>query len=237
MGSGGTASIRSLPRVFIPGVPDPCIDYFELPKEEYDKFHKVLRLSAGNEIAVLPNDGRLVRCRLQGRGADPVETLRPDTESPVDLTLALALPKPEKLEESVRMATELGVRKFVVFPSDRTVVKWDADKTANKLARLERIAREAAEVSFRTKLPLFEKRSSLVDVLKEWPEAIVMSESETAPRSRLIGSSLVLVVGPEGGWSPKEVAAIGDRAISLGPRVFRVDTAVAAACSLALLAE
>ena len=45
-----------------------------------------------------------------------------------------------------------------------------------------------------------------------------------------------VVIGPEGGWSPREVELIGDRAVTLGPRVLRVDTAAAAACALALLA-
>lgn len=237
MGRSQVRSIRALPRAFVEGLPDPFDEAIELPKEEFDKFHKVLRLSSGEQIALLPGDGRLVQCTLQGRQAVPVETFRPDTESRLKLTLALALPKPEKLEESVRMATELGTARFVLFPSDRTVVKWSQDKAESKIERLKRISREAAEVCFRTRLPEFQQLGSLGEVLQKFPQAIVLSEVEGTPRTLDIAQTdqACLVIGPEGGWAPREVELIGDRAASLGARVLRVDTAVAAAVSLALL--
>ncbi len=235
MGRGDVRSVRALPRAFVPGVPDPCEAPFELPDEEFRKFHSVLRLGTGDEVALLPGDGRLVRCRLEGRSAVPVQTLHPQTEAPFPVTLALGLPKPEKLEESVRMATELGVAGVVVFPSDRTVVRWEPAKLVAKLDRLRKIAREAAEVSFRTRLPVVESVAGLGAVLERWPEALVLSEVEgVGPRLGRAEGPTTLIVGPEGGWSPREVDKIGSRAVTLGPRVLRVDTAVAAACSLAL---
>ncbi len=118
--------LRSLPRVFIPGAtPDGPI---ELPKEELDKLRKVLRLSPGAEIAVLPNDGTLIQCRLQPHHADPIAVHRPDTEPKLHLTLAQALPKGDKMDEIVRACTEIGVSRFLLFPSDRTIVKWDEKK-------------------------------------------------------------------------------------------------------------
>ncbi len=241
MGGSNPGPLRSLPRVFVLGLPDPVTEAFEVPKEEYDKFHKVLRLGTGDWIAVLPGDGRLVQCRLSGREAVPVETVVPATESRMRVLLALGLPKPEKLEESVRMATELGVDGFVLFPAERTVVRWDESKVAQKVERLQRIAREAAEVSFRTVLPTFSRKASLAEVLATWPDSWVLSESEavsTGASERLsrlqTASQVTLVIGPEGGWAPREAALIGERGLTLGPRVLRVDTAVAAACSLVL---
>lgn len=237
MGSRDVRSVRALPRAFVLGLPNPIGDPFELPKEEYDKFHKVLRLGSGDQVAILPGDGRLIRCELEGRGVRPLETVWPDTESAVRVELALAFPRPEKLEESVRMATEMGVVHFIVFPSDRTVVRWDDEKVKTRVERLERIAREAAEVSFRTALPTFEQRTSLADVLSSRPESVVLSEVQSVGKTltSIDGSAVTLVIGPEGGWSPREVELIGDRAATLGPRVLRVDTAVAAACSIVLL--
>lgn len=228
--------LRALPRAFVRGLPDPLDEPFELPAEERDKFRRVLRLNSGDLVAILPGDGRLVQCRLDGHDAVPLETFRPDTEPQRRAILALALPKPDKLEESVRMATELGVAAFWLFPSERTVVRWDERKRADRVSRLERIAREAAEVCFRTRLPEFVLFPSLAAVLEQAPTADVLSEGEGVPRPFApAGDETTLIIGPEGGWAPREVALIGDRAVTLGPRVLRVDTAVAAAVSLALL--
>ena len=89
MGRGGVPTLRALPRAFVPGLPDPLTEPFEVPKEEWKKFHNVLRLGSGDQVAILPNDGRLVRCELQGHEAIPLETLRPETEPLLHLRVAL----------------------------------------------------------------------------------------------------------------------------------------------------
>jgi 16S rRNA (uracil1498-N3)-methyltransferase len=208
----------------------------ELPKEEIDKIRKVLRLSAGAEIAVLPNDGTLIRCEFQNREAIPKEVVHPQTEASLSLTVAQALPKGDKLDEIVRACTELGVAHFLLFPSERTVVRWDEKKTADRIHRLETIAREAAEVSFRTILPTFAVADGLATVLKVRPDAIVLSEVEgLSPKLGPTGDAMTIVVGPEGGWSNRELALIGNRGVTLGPRVLRVDHAAPAAAALLLL--
>ena len=234
MGRRDAAPLRSLPRAFVSGIPEELPGSILLPEEEYSKFYKVLRMKSGDEVALLPGDGRLVRCRLEGHSAVPTEVVRPETEPRVRLTLCLAMPKADKLDESVRMGSELGVTEFVVFPSDRTVVKWDEKKREARLRRLRAIARESAEVSFRTRSPRISLAASLEDVLTEFPSAQVLSEVEGVTRTMQALEETALVIGPEGGWSPREVAAIGERAVTLGPRVLRVDTAVAAACALVL---
>lgn len=235
MGRGGVPTLRAIPRAFVPGLPDPLTEAFEVPKEEWKKFHNVLRLSSGDQVAILPNDGRLIRCELQGHEAIPLETLRPQTESALHLRVALGLPKPDKLEESVRMGSELGVNEFWLFPAERSVVRWEASKFEAKLKRLESIAREACEVSFRVRLPEFRVFASLAKLLEADPNAVVMSESDQGlPPLAAPSGPVTVVIGPEGGWAPREVALIGDRAVTLGPRVLRVDTAVAATCSLLL---
>lgn len=217
------------------GLPDELPEFLLLPEEEYSKFHKVLRMKSGDEVALLGGDGRLVRAKLEGRGVHPIETLHPDTEPMTRLTLCLAMPKNESLDESVRMASEIGVDSIVVFPSDRTVVKWDDKKREARLRRLRAISREASEVCFRTLLPKISLSGSLGELLEEQTNAQVLSEVEGNDRRMVVQSPMTLVIGPEGGWSPREVGLIGDRAVTLGPRVLRVDTAVAAACALALL--
>jgi 16S rRNA (uracil1498-N3)-methyltransferase len=230
--------LRSLPRIFLDDL-DPESLEIELPKPEYRKLHDVLRLRAGAHIALLPGDGTVWRCEFHGPVLRRLEIETIHTEPTLELTLAQAMPKAEKLEEVIRMGTEIGVSHFQVFDSDRTVVRWDERKKQERLPRLAAIARESAEQSYRARVPSVEFVSGLDAVLRQ-PEAIVLSEVDrvTATLQARLGPEVrqaTLVVGPEGGWSPREVAAIGDRAVTLGPRVLRVDTAAAAAAALVLL--
>lgn len=226
--------LRALPRAFVVGA--TADEPFELPSDELDKFRKVLRLGTGDQIAILPNDGTLMVCRLDGRRAIPEAVHRPETEAAVRVTIAQALPKGDKLDEIVRACTEFGVAGFTLFPSDRSVVKWDADKLVSRVRRLEAIARESAEVSFRTVLPTFTVAADLREVLRATPSAIVLSEVEGLEGGlKPVDQAATIVVGPEGGWSPKELTMIGGRGVTLGPRVLRVDHAAAAAAAVLLL--
>lgn len=228
--------LRALPRVFLPGVSAEW-GPIELPKDELEKLRKVLRLSPGAKIAVLPDDGTLIECELLPKAAQPLQVHRPDSEPRLRITVAQAFPKGDKLEEIVRACTEIGVVRFVLFASDRTVVRWDEKKVDEKLRRLKAIAREAAEVSFRTRLPDFEVKGRLADVLKDRPGAIVLSEAEGlgAGLEAPTEDEITLVIGPEGGWSPAEQKSIGNRGVTLGPRVLRVDHAAFAACAALLI--
>lgn len=227
------SSLRALPRFFVAEA--SADEPIELPPEVLDKVRKVLRLSSGDEIAILPGDGRVFHCRLEGRRAHPLSIHRPDSEPALPITVAQALPKGDKIDEIVRAGTEIGVSSFVFFPSDRTVVRWDAAKTEDRLRRLRTIARESAEVSFRTRVPHISSLASLQEVLCQHPDAAVLSEQEGLSR-RLVPGTTDIVVGPEGGWAPREVEWIGDRGVTLGPRVLRVEHAAAAAAAVLLLA-
>lgn len=234
MGSGKVLPIRALPRFFIPGalLADGPV---ELGPEDWKKVHNVLRLSSGDQIAILPNDGSIWRCTLQGHSAVPVEQSRPGTESPRQVTLCVAYLKGEKLEDVIRRGSEIGVSEFVLFSADRSVVKWDAKKLADRDRRWQAIAREACELSYRTQLPSLRYEPTLKAVLQKYPTAQVLSEVESETQRMQVQPEMVLVVGPEGGWSPKEVELIGEKAITLGPRVLSADAAALSACALALL--
>jgi 16S rRNA (uracil1498-N3)-methyltransferase len=217
---------------------EPGLTTFPLPPEELRKLRDVLRLRSGAEIAVLPNDGTVLRCRLSGRQAELVAVEAPATEAARRVTIAIAHCRPEALEQAVRMTAELGVHRILLFPSDRSVVRWSEEKLLAKLGRLRAIAREASEVAFRVRLPQVDRMASLDHILEAHPTALVLSESERVER-RLVDALVeteepVLVIGPEGGWSPQEGERIAHRAVTLGPRVLRVDTAAVCALTLAL---
>ena len=226
-------SVRSLPRVFLPGI--EADSPFELPSAERERFRKVLRLETGDLVGLLPNDGTLVVARLDGRYAIPERRVTIDTEASRGLTLVQALPKGEKLEEIVRAATEIGVARFVVFPSERSVVRWDASKIEGKLDRLNAILRESAELAFRARLPRLIWADSLDEVLVNVPDVDALSEYESVaePLTSSIDTTAI-AVGPEGGWTQREHDRFA-RHFTLGPRVLRTEHAGPAAAAILLL--
>lgn len=229
MGRRDVPPLRSLPRIFLPGL-DTDQEAYALPSDEVDKLRKVLRLPEGSPIAVLPNDGRLIRCEFRAKQAWPIEIETPDSEPEYPVWLAQAFPKGDRIDTILRMGTELGAAGFALFPAERSVVRWDSDKLNDKRRRFEAVIREAAEQSFRSRLPQLEFLGSLGDVFERWPDAVVLSEREDVHRPLAKTSGAVtLVVGPEGGWAPRELELIGDRGVTLGPLVLRTDTAAAAA--------
>jgi 16S rRNA (uracil1498-N3)-methyltransferase len=227
--------LRSLPRLFVPGA-DPSAP-IPIPAPELDKLRKVLRLGTGDWVAILPNDGSIVRCQIQRSQAIPEDVHWPETEPIRQLTLIQALPKGDKLDEIVRACTEIGVVRFVLFSSERTVVRWDPNKLQVRIGRLETIAREAAEVSFRTRLPAFEVVADLASAFDRFPNAWVLSELDGTNRelASIEQQDVALIVGPEGGWSPLESERIGERGVTLGPRILRVEHAGPAAVACLLL--
>lgn len=236
MSGEGSQNLRGLPRVFVPGA--HTRSRFELPNDEVNKLRKVLRLSSGDTIAVLPNDGTLIICELDGHGAIPKSVHPIHTESPRKITLAQALPKGDKLDEIIRASTEIGVAEFILFPGERSVVRWDRKKLEDRLFRLDIIAREACEVAFRSRIPKIHYFESFPELLRIRPNTWVLSETEgeqrVLPRDM---EEATIAVGPEGGWAPREIALIADRAVTLGPRVLRVEHAGPAAAALLLLAQ
>ena len=199
----------------------------------------VLRLAAGERV-ILVADGlehdvaleRVTARRVSGR---VIARRLITTEPPFRLTLALPLLKGDRSEEVIEAASQLGVSRFVPFVSARSVVK---ELSAAKLERWQRIAREAAETARRAIAPVVEpavRWEALVDrfdgtVLVCWEEA-----REPHLATVVVSGACSLVIGPEGGLGADEVemlTARGARAVSLGPRNLRAETAAMAAVAL-----
>lgn len=227
-------SIRALPRIFIPGQTMGCP--FEIPKPEHDKLHNVLRLRSGAEIGVMPNDGTMWVCRMDGKLGVPIIQHRPATEPNLFITVAQALPKGDKLDDIIRSCTEIGASRFVLFTGARSVVKWDEKKVEDKMRRIQALARESAELAFRMRIPTIEFRSNLNEILTKESGVIALSEQETVTETiKADGQNVCIVVGPEGGWAPREVEAMKDYAVTLGPRVLRTEHAGFAAIAKLLI--
>lgn len=221
----------------------------ELSVEESRHLREVLRLRAGDEAFVFDGEGREFRCvvgeagrrgsdaaRLEVRGrAEP-----PCQESPLELTLAVALLKGEKFDLVVQKATELGVSRVVPVVTRRADVRVRDERDVRKrVERWRRLALEACKQSGRARVPAVEAPVAFSElspsVNARGPSARLMfaerggaALDEVAASWDVRPASVVALVGPEGGWDDEERAQ-GQRdgwtIITLGGRVLRAETA------------
>ncbi|HWA80965.1 MAG TPA: 16S rRNA (uracil(1498)-N(3))-methyltransferase [Acetobacteraceae bacterium] len=199
----------------------------------------VMRRRTGDEVVLFNgSDGEfLARIdALSARGGQLVveRRLRPQSAEPGPW-LAFALIKRAAVEFLVQKATELGAERLLPFRADRSVAVLPSP------ARLVAIATEAAEQSERMTRPEIAPPGALADLLAAWPAdrpLFAAIERRAAPPLRPSGRQAGLLVGPEGGFTDRELDLLARspfvRAVSLGPRILRAETAAIA--GLALLA-
>jgi 16S rRNA (uracil1498-N3)-methyltransferase len=208
----------------------------------------VLRLTTGDRIVLLDGSGCEHEAELTALSRDcvrawVVKTTECDTEPSLKLTLAVCLPKGDKLDLIVQKCTELGISRMIAVNSERTVARIDPAKVEERLARWRRIAAEAAEQAGRAKAPEICGVLSYEDLAAEMRTyGLVMLAWEDEQRTSLrevlakhqVGDSVMLIVGPEGGLTDREVQLARDagaRCVSLGRRTLRCETAAIAACA------
>ena len=217
--------------------------------DELAHLRKVLRLEPGDRFIVFDDTGweheAVIRSFSAHRGdIDILRSYRPDRESALQITLALGLTKGEKMDFVVEKATELGVLNIVPFTSTYTVPKLDDRRAGARTERWKKIAVSAAKQSGRTRLP---KVYSLCEFRefagKPWDDMLKLFfwEREGQQTLKQVRDSqpdaraVLLVIGPEGGFSVEEADLAqrhGFRSVQLGPRILRAETAAIAALSL-----
>jgi 16S rRNA (uracil1498-N3)-methyltransferase len=154
------------------------------------------------------------------------------------ITLLCGLLKGEKMDLVIQKATELGAARIVPLVTDRSVVRLDEERGEARRARWSRIAAEAARQSRRADVPEIAAPTDFGAALAAAaPHALrlLLHEGETAPLRLDEPLEVVVAVGPEGGFSPEEVAAAraaGFQVAGLGPRVLRAETAAIAALAV-----
>ena len=154
---------------------------------------------------------------------------RPHQPEPIaNVTIAIAnLPAPA-LELVLSRCTEAGAHAFHVFQAERSVAR------GAKLERWGTICREAAMLAGRLRIPNVDALASLDDVLKVSDHAVMLARNAAQALAGLTEPrDVTLLVGPEGGWSERELAAVPVKA-GLGPRNLRADTAALVGLAVAL---
>ena len=217
---------------------------------ELEHMRRVLRLEPGDRVTLFDDAGweheGTIRSYANHLGEITVtRSYQPERESPLRVTLAQALGKGEKLDWVVEKATELGAAAVAPFFCDRSVPRWDRAAAEKKRARWGRIALSAAKQSGRTRVPEIHEITDFAGLVgRQWPcdLKILFWEGERARglaemrREMPRVQSLLLVIGPEGGFAPEEVesaAQSGFHSAGLGKRILRTETAAVAALSLA----
>ena len=235
-------------RLFYKGL---LADTIEITGGDAHHLMHVMRAKAGQEIIVVDDENQVALMEMTAFREEAVtlalkERLAADTESPLDLVLAQCLLKADKMDYVVQKAVELGVTKIIPVKSQNCVVRYDAKKAAARQERWQKIAAEAAKQCGRTALtevtPITDLANLLVDNGSIESTEIVFcyeNEAENTVNSCLQaakGKRLLLLIGPEGGFTLEEAAQVqnsGGKAVTLGPRILRAETAAVAAITVA----
>lgn len=230
----------TLPLFLVPPGDLPAAGRFELGGEEGRHAAKVRRLRVGEGLELADGAGVLARCEVVVVGAGLIVDVlerRVVAAPAVRVTLAQALPKGERGELAVELATELGVDAVIPWAAARCVAKWDGPKAARNRERWEAHAREAAKQARRPWVPTVEPLADTNALAARAAGicAIVLHEAATEPLADVPlpeTGEVLFVVGPEGGIADDELTRLreaGARVCRLGPEVLRTSTAGAAA--------
>ena len=207
----------------------------------------VRRLAVGEPVLLTDGLGVMAECEVTETGkqrlvAEVLSVATVPSPEPA-VVVVQALPKGDRGELAVEVLTEVGVARIVPWAAARSVAVWRGDRASKSLARWRTTAREAAKQARRAWFPEVDELASTADVVELLAGAslaLVLHEEATEPLGAVdlpTAGPIVVVVGPEGGLAPDELAAFtdaGGRSVRLGAEVLRTSTAGVAAVSALL---
>jgi len=237
-------------RFFTPAL-DPGDETVILPREEAEHLSRVLRLGVGDSVAVFDGRGHefLARVLSIARGAtgevrvQVLSRVDPPAEPAVALTLVQAVLKGDKMDDVVRDAVMMGVAAVQPMVTARAEITVAA-LMRGKVERWRRVAIASVKQSRRAVLPEVRVPLTFDNVLAEPSGSLRLmlvepgaaeTESVDALRGHRAPGDAALFIGPEGGWTPQEIAAArssGVRLVTLGHRTLRADAMAIAAVSV-----
>lgn len=213
--------------------------------EDVNHIKNVLRLNTNDELIVCNNDlaksyiAKIINISKDEVICRIVEENIDTTESIIDIDLFQGLPKKDKMEYIIQKTTELGIKHIYPIALDRCVVKIDKKDENKKILRWQKIAETAAKQSKRDLIPTIENIINLENICKniskydiillayENEENItIKQELQKLKKNRKL--SIGVVIGPEGGFTGKEVESLvsaGAKCVTLGKRILRTETA------------
>lgn len=223
-------------------------EYFTLSGDEGFHAATVQRLQSGEAVLLADGLGRLAHgtvAEITGKDSVVIQVVA-ITEAPQPtprLIVVQAIPKGDRGELAVEMLTEVGVDVIVPWAAARCVAQWRGEKVQRGVEKWKATARESAKQARRPRTPQLSALASTDDVvrlIRNTRPAWVLHEDGEARLSSVsvpLQGDVLLVVGPEGGVSPEELAAFeeaGAEVVRLGPSVLRTSTAGAVAAGIVL---
>ena len=241
------------PRIYHP-LPLQAQQILDLP-ESASRHIQVLRLQPGDELAVFGFANQEWRCTVVQMGRKIVQIQAHDfvvtnLENQRAVHLWVGLTANERMDYLIEKATELGANSITPIAADRSVLKLTGDRAEKRLAHWQGIAVAACEQSGRNTVPAIYGVQTLQQAIKALagplfpapiqPLILSLAPDATTLKSITNGETLepqavILLSGPEGGWTASEEAlarGAGFAAVSLGKRVLRADTAPIAALAV-----
>ena len=218
--------------------------------DDASHIRNVLRLKPGDEIELIDGtglecDARIVRMSagkvdvsiLRRRLLEPISTLR--------LVIAQAVLKDNKLDGVIRQITELGIHEWIPYTAHRSVPVLNAQRVVSRKNRWEKIAIEALKQCLRSKILKISDLLTFDAMLAYgrncdiklifWEDESPSKPFELPDSNDSSVKSVMAIIGPEGGFTPDEIAAArtcGYETVSLGPRILKADTATLAVSTL-----
>ena len=227
-------------------------EQFRITGQDYNHICNVLRMQPGDRFLVSCNGTSFLCCLEVIEDNTVVAQILEDdyqnTELPVRLYLFQGLPKADKLELIIQKTVELGVAGIIPVEMSRSVVKLDEKKKKSRQERWQSIAESAAKQSKRNIIPAVADVITYKQAMAKAAEMdlfLVPYECEhgmNATRDALEmmkpGMSVGILIGPEGGFDPREIEQareVGAKIISLGKRILRTETAAVTAVAMGML--
>ena len=231
-----------MPRFFV--TPDQIDDNnITITGPDVNHISHVLRMASGDNLTVSDGTGMDYYCSIAAFAKDYVQLDIIDrwasyVELPARVTLFQGLPKGEKMELIIQKAVELGAAEIVPVVMSRTIVKLDEKKKEKRIKRWQSISESAAKQAGRALIPEVSDVISFDQALKmcqamdaalmPYEKAAGMDQARQLVRGLHDKKSIGILIGPEGGFEPSEVAAAeaaGVKTMTLGHRILRTETA------------
>ncbi len=202
-----------------------------------DELHhaRVLRLREGEAVEVFDGRGTAFAGAMEGPAGIRLGGALPSRESPRPVHLAMSVIQLDKFELVLQKATELGVASVTPLLTDRMEVR--VERFRGKRERWLKILFEAVKQSGRAVIPALHDAVAFDEAIARTGEKIVYDADETATATGPPGDAATLYIGPEGGFSPRELELArshGAVFASLGPRRLRAETAAIVAVARAI---
>jgi 16S rRNA (uracil1498-N3)-methyltransferase len=199
----------------------------------HDEQHhaRVVRVREGEEVEVFNGRGASYVAKYTSDGLQ-IAGAAPDREARVAIDLAMSIINLDKFDIVLQKATELGVRSIIPLVTDRVEIR--AERYRGKAERWRKIVFEAVKQSGRSVIPIVEEPQPFDDVVKRDGTKILFDADSDETRQQL-SDAAILFIGPEGGWSERELQLAREHGCAferLGIRRLRAETAAIVAVAL-----